>query len=184
MNYNFLKNLESNIKNATNYQHKTIIRVIKHQYANKEKRKMVFKNFLKTFSVANIDDINLIKSTIFNHIVIYGFKLGEKQYYLLPQNMSIHDTNLFAGIYGNSKPYISNSITEWDMYYTKLYKYFYPIYIKKGFFNKNVRIFKKMCKLFNKKSRIDTYNKYYLNQENEEIRISNCYGDDNENIYQ
>ena len=183
MNYNNFKNLKFNMKNAKDYQHQIIKQIKEYKYHNKKKRKKVFKNFLETFNAANIDDIDLTKSTIFDNIVIYGFKLGKKQYYLLPQKISIHNTNLFAGIYGNSKPYISNSITEWDMSYTKLYKYFYPIYIKKGFFNKNVRIFKKMSKLFNSKSRIDTYNKYYLTQKDEEIRIAHNYGDNNEKSY-
>lgn len=183
MNYNNFKNLKFNIKNAKDYQHQIIKQIKEYKYHNKKKRKKVFKNFLETFNAANIDDIDLTKSTVFNNIDIYGFKLEKKQYYLLPQNMSIHNTTILAGIYGSSRTFILNEITEWNIIHNKYYEYFYPIYIKKGFFNKDVRIFKKMSKLFNSKSRIDAYNKYYLTQKDEEIRIAHNYGDNNEKSY-
>lgn len=163
MRNNYFEKFKKHLQLLKSYQNQTIKHIKELKKDNKINNKLKFAKILKKFNDNDIESMGIRKQRLFlSSDYFFAFKLDDIQYILATYNIEYNiDIILNAGLY-----YSPTSVEVFDKYASVIdyLDNLSPIYIKKGFFNQDVKLFKELCKIVKKYNRLQLYNNYYEEQ--------------------
>lgn len=159
----YFEKFKKHLQLLKSYQNQTIKHIKELKKDNKINSKLKFDKIVKKFNDNELESMGIRKQQFFfGSDYFFAFKLDDKQYILATYNIEYNiDIILNAGLY-----YSPTSVEVFDKC-VRVIDYLdnlSPIYIKKGFFNQDVKLFKTLCRIVKKYHRLQLYNDYYMKQ--------------------
>lgn len=159
MKPNYFKKLEDYSNKLNNDLQKLIIETKK--IKESDDSDLQFCEFLERFSVANVETLNIRKHYINRVDYFFTFELEGHLFILVTYNFEYNiDASIKSGLYYSIQNIDINNIID-AINYDDVFERLIPVYQKQGICNTNLKMFKKMCKLFGKISYIYSEIEFY-----------------------